>query len=351
MEATSREIVRKCLTFKGPDRIPRHVWHLPWAEIYYPEAVRALHERFPSDFAGADYFYPPAAREKGDPYKKGQYTDAWGCVFENLQDGIIGEVRRPILQDITDCKALEPPYEQLPQSALKKQAMFDRVNRFCENSDKFVFANNNPHPWERYQYVRGTEKALIDILMPQAGMLDMLRSIHEFYLREMELWVKTAVDAIHFMDDWGTQTHFLIAPDLWREWFKPLYKDYCDLAKANGKFVFMHSDGCIQEIYPDFIEIGVDAINSQLFVMDMEYLARIAKGKITFWGEIDRQFVLPSPDPQVGREAVRRVARHFYDPSGGVIAQLEFGAGANPQTVMAVFEEWEKVDREGRGVI
>ena len=51
-------------------------------------------------------------------------------------------------------------------------------------------------------------------------------------------------------------------------------------------------------------------------------------------GEIDRQHVLPDPDPQAGRDAVRQVAAHLYDPSGGLIAQYEFGAGAN--TVNAV---------------
>ena len=128
--------------------------------------------------------------------------------------------------------------------------------------------------------------------------------------------------------------------------FKPLYRDYCDLIHAAGKYVFMHSDGHIQAIYPDLVEIGVDALNSQLFCMDMAELARIAKGNMTFWGEIDRQHVLPSKDPDVGRQAVRTVARHLYDPSGGVIVQFEFTAGFNPAVVTAILEEWERVDAE-----
>ena len=105
----------------------------------------------------------------------------------------------------------------------------------------------------------------------------------------------------------------------------------------------MHSDGDITEIYEDLIEIGVDAINSQLFCMDLAELAKIAKGKITFWGEIDRQHVLADDNPQTGREAVRKVASHLYQPSGGIIAQLEFGAGAYPATVWAVYDEWDKI--------
>jgi hypothetical protein len=108
----------------------------------------------------------------------------------------------------------------------------------------------------------------------------------------------------------------------------------------------MHSDGYIQDIYEDLIEVGVDAINSQIFCMDMKVLEEKAKGKITFWGEIDRQYILPAKNPQEGRDAVRKVAKHLYDPKGGIIAQLEFGAGANPDTVLAVFEEWERVQGE-----
>jgi len=29
-------------------------------------------------------------------------------------------------------------------------------------------------------------------------------------------------------------------------------------------------------------------------------------------------------------------------PGGGIIAQLEFGVGANPETVKAVYAEWDK---------
>jgi len=78
----------------------------------------------------------------------------------------------------------------------------------------------------------------------------------------------------------------------------------------------------------------------------MAELSRIAKGKITFWGEIDRQRVLTSDNPADGRQAVREVARHLYDPAGGIIAQFEFGAGANPETALVIFDEWEKVHEQ-----
>ncbi|MBC8185881.1 methyltransferase [candidate division KSB1 bacterium] len=340
---TSREIVTRSIKFKNPERMPRDIWLLPWADIHYPEVVKTFNERYPSDFITCQYYYPPSNKVTGDAYKKGEYTDEWGCTFINLQDGIIGEVKEPIIQDITDWRVVKPPYGQLP---IDTKEPYDTITRFYDSTNKFVISNCCARPWERYQFLRGTENSMIDVMMPEQGGRDLLKAIHDFYLKELEFWVKADVDAIMFMDDWGAQSQLLIPPKIWRQMFKPLYKDYCDLAHSEGKFAFMHSDGCITEIYEDLIEVGVDVINSQLFTMDFAELEKKAKGKISFWGEIDRQHILPSKDPQAGRDAVRKVADHLYDPSGRIIAQFEFGMGANPETALAVFDEWEKVDRE-----
>lgn len=81
-------------------------------------------------------------------------------------------------------------------------------------------------------------------------------------------------------------------------------------------------------------------------IVYMEELATIAKGQITFWGEIDRQHILVNEDPQVVRDAVRKVAEHLYDPAGGIIAQFEFGPGVCPENPKLVFEEWQKISQE-----
>jgi uroporphyrinogen-III decarboxylase len=184
---------------------------------------------------------------------------------------------------------------------------------------------------------------MMDMMDPEDGAADLLKRIHGFYMKELEFWAQTDVDALMFMDDWGSQQSLLINPEQWRELFKPLYKDYCDIAHANNKFSFMHSDGNILSIYPDLIEVGLNVINSQLFIMDMKELSKIAKGKITFWGEIDRQHILVNKDPQVTQDAVQKVASHLYDPKGGIIAQFEFGPGVYPKNPNLVFEEWQKI--------
>ena len=126
MSSTSRELVRHCVTFNSPSRVPRHMWTLPWAEARYPQELAEIRRRFPDDIVQAPDIYNPSPRRKGDAYAIGDYTDEWGCVFENLQAGVIGEVKHSVLSGTLDPSLVKPPYETLPTSPAAR----DKVNRF-----------------------------------------------------------------------------------------------------------------------------------------------------------------------------------------------------------------------------
>ena len=331
---TSRSLVYKTLAFDSPARIPRDVWILPWARLHYPQQVDELITRYPSDFSGA----PALGREvrtQGNEYGVGVYVDEWGCVFHNMQAGVIGEVKEAVVSTWGALDHLRIPTERF---TFDHQA----VNDFCRTSDKFVMAGCCPRPFERLQFLRGSQQLYYDLGEQSDELSELLRRVHEFYLHEMELWVTTEVDGVTFMDDWGAQNRLLISPRQWRELFKPLYKDYIDLAHAHGKKIFMHSDGFTADILPDLIELSLDALNTQLFTMDIEALGRQHRGKLTFWGEIDRQHILPFGEVADVEAAVRRVHEAFYY-QGGVIAQCEFSAGGRPENVMQVYQTWDEL--------
>ena len=335
MTATPRELVYHCLEFRNPARAPRQLWALPWADQFHPDAVAGIEHEFPPDITPVGPEFRCAPQTEGDPYKIGRYVDEWGCVFTNLQDGVIGEVREPLVRDWqTDAQTVRFPRELLT---------FDRdaVNRECAGRDSFTIAGACPRPFEQLQFFRTTEQLYMDLAGPPAELLRFMRKLHAFYCELLEAWAATDVDALMFMDDWGSQRSLLISPQMWRELFKPMYRDYIQIAHAAGKKTFMHSDGHIVAIYPDLIEIGLDAVNSQLFCMGIDQLQPFA-GKITFWGEIDRQHLLPRGTTADIDQAVRQVYSHLWK-NGGCIAQCEFGAGARPDNVRQVFQSWNDV--------
>ncbi|MFA9452483.1 MAG: uroporphyrinogen decarboxylase family protein [Candidatus Aminicenantaceae bacterium] len=335
MAAESRDLVRKTLAFQSPPRIPRQAWVLPWAEIHHPHALEQLQKRFPDDIVSAPALYTVPTEVSGDRYAKGEYVDEWGCRFTNPCEGIIGIVHQPLISIWKDLDRF-----QTPESVLKLDA--EAVNRFCRSTDQYVLSGSVIRPFERLQFLRTMEQALIDLMEQPPGLLDLLERMHTHYLKEVEVWAGTDVDGIALMDDWGTQTGLLLHPEIFRQVFKPMYRDYVEIARSHGKQVFMHSDGYITGIIEDLIEVGVEALNAQIFCMGVEDLGRRFRGRITFWGEIDRQHLLVHGSRQDIAQAVRSVRDNLY-ADGGVIAQCEFGLEANPDNVLAVFEAWDQL--------
>jgi len=335
----SRERVTRTLRFEEVDRVARDLWALPGVTQQRRDEYDALLRRFPTDFGWPGASYGKGRRCRGEPNQVGDYVDAWGCGWNVAEYGVIGEVKHPPLADWSALAAYQPPWELLDE------ADFSAVGPTCAKADRFMLGGGEVRPFERMQFLRGTENLLLDLAYGSSEVYRLRDLLHEFYLREMKTWAATDVDGVSFMDDWGSQHSLLISPELWRSFYKPLYKDYCDTLHAAGKFVFFHSDGNIEAIYPDLIESGVNALNSQLFCMDIEELGRRYAGKVTFWGEIDRQMILPFGSVDEVRSAVRRAAGALR-PGGrrtGVIAQCEWGKRDPKENIEAVFDEWEKV--------
>jgi len=336
---TSRELVYKTLAFENSGgRVPRQMWLLPWATKRYREVIDVIHRDYPDDIVEVPaefkrYATPP--KTQGDWFSVGEYTDEWGCKFTNIHDGIVGEVKCPIVpaddEHWDDVSRIHIPEELL---TLDKQ----KVDEFCASTDQFVLQSDLTRPFERMQFIRGSENLFVDLALSPPKMFSFMERMHDFYCRLLTVWGQTDVDGLYFMDDWGTQKSLLINPKLWVELFKPMYRDYSDIAKKYGKKIFFHSDRFTLDIIPHLIDIGIDAVNLQIFCIGLDKLRQF-KGKITFWGEIDRQGILPNGTKQEVREAVKRVKETLWD-NGGVIAQCEFGPGANPENVYTVFETW-----------
>jgi len=335
---TGRERIRRTLEFETPDRVARHLWKLPGIDMFRQDDLKAVLGKYPEDIAIIDFNYGQGKKTKGERFRRDEVaTDEWGCRWWAAEDGVAGEVKEPPIKEMSEVEQLEAPYEIL------EGAEFAKVNERCAATDDFTLAWTTVRPFERMQFLCGTEKLFMELAFKSKEVYYLRDLVHDFFTEEMKRWVETDADGVSFMDDWGSQKSLLISPDLWREFYKPLYRDYCDLIHSAGKYAFFHSDGNIEAIYPDLIEIGIDAVNSQLFCMDMEELGKKYGGKIMFWGEIDRQHILPfGTTAQVG-EAVKRVKEALWRAEGGVIAQCEFGLRDPVENIETVFQTWESI--------
>ena len=336
---TSKQIMLDTLAGKNTGhRTARNLWLLPWADMHYHDELTKIMTDYPGDLSGVGAVLKQVPKTSGDPYKVGIYVDEWGCKFENLTEGIIGEVKEPLVKedDWSDVDNVHIPEEWLSFDVEQVNA---DLKKYCDGM--FTQAGCTPRPFEQLQFIRNTVNLYMDLMDPPKKMLEFMEKMEDFYCRLLTKWAQTDVDMLMFMDDWGSQKSLLISPAKWEEFFAPMYQKFIDIAHKHGKKIFMHSDGNTISILPRLIDMGLDAINTQIFCIGVENLRQF-KGKITFWGEIDRQNLLPYGTTEDIRKAVKSVYDNLY-ADGHCVAQCEFGIGAKPENVREVFRTWDEL--------
>ena len=336
---TGRERIVKTINYEETDRIPRDVWTTPYINMFKQTEFDRLTKEFPMDIKGAEgIWFAKSGREKGEQNRKGKYTDAYGCEWTVLEDGVVGEVKDPIIKTMADLDNYKMPWEMIDNANCNNQ------NDVYKNTDKFVLGHSDVRPYERMQFLMGTPELMMSMAMEEPLFFKLRDMIHDFNKKIIELVSAQTVDGVNFMDDWGSQNALLISPEMWRKYYKPMYKEYCDIIHAKGKYAFFHSDGFIEDIYEDLIEVGVDVVNSQLFCMDIEKIAEKYAGKITFWGELDRQHVLPFGTQEDVRMLVKRIEKTLLSKKkSGFIAQLSWENITSYENVFAAYDEFNKI--------
>jgi len=324
----SCERVARTLQFRKPDRVPRNLWILPSAFLRHGQALVELLRRYPIDINPRELTVP----ELGPEWRKGTYVDEWGSVWLNLDDGIAGEVKHPAVAEWSALDRLRPPSIPDDFAAPAEAALRRRPDAFVTLVGGQIF--------ERLQYLRGSENLYMDIMDQTAEFRRLVEIVMDWLHRRVDRCLQSPCHAVQFADDWGSQRSLLISPDLWRGFFKPRYAELFERVRAAGKFVFMHSDGYILDIIEDLIEIGVNALNSQVWAMGPEELGRRFRGRITFWGELNRQSTLPHGTPSDVRAAIGEMKRCLAAPNGGLIAQSEVDRLTPLANIEAVLQDW-----------
>ena len=138
--------------------------------------------------------------------------------------------------------------------------------------------------------IRSMEQVLVDLAVDEpAGLLYVKRRndiMYEVVARTLEIG-KGRIDVLWLGDDLGTQIGPMISLELYRKHLRPYHQRFVDLAKSFDIPVIMHSCGSSSWAYPDFIEIGITAVDTlQPEAKDMapEYLKKTFGGKLAFHG-------------------------------------------------------------------
>jgi uroporphyrinogen-III decarboxylase len=369
---TSRERVIRAIEFKGPDRIPVMHAVLPAAWYKYGEELAKILSKYPRDIASgsgksdvskrpasAGYKYSedltkrwtfeddfaylePRSFQYGTPGEAGDSTDEWGCIWRKIDPGIVGQVVKSPLEDWDNIRNYRFP-DPLAYWRFNIPEIEMTVS-YAQQKNKYIIAYSG-NLFELLQWIRDYVPLMMDIMEDRDRVRFLIEKIVDYNLKTLEFWLKYPVDGILFQDDWGTQRQLIINPEIWRELFKPYYKELFDAVHRAGRHVHFHTDGYTIDIIPDLIEIGVDVLNPQFSAMNLEDLAKIVAGKVCIRSDIDRQYILPKATPEEVDLYVKRIIELFSSKDGGFIGMGEINSDSKLENIEAMYEAFEKYGR------
>lgn len=172
-------------------------------------------------------------------------------------------------------------------------------------------------------YLRGMETLLMDFLINPAMAEACLDRMSDIKCKLAARWAEMGVDVIIYGDDVGTERAMMMSPDIWRKWLKPYLNMAIQTAKRiNPKVLcYYHSDGNIEDIIPDLIEVGVDILNPiQPESMDPKKIKELYGDKLCLWGTIGTQTTMPFDTPSGVRNTVRDMIESAGYNGGLVVA-------------------------------
>jgi len=268
----------------------------------------------------------------------GHCTDEYGSVWRT-------EMRPARLEVPVLAKPSLEGYTFPDPATLLPDDWEEQASRFMENhSDRMIVGDIGAGVFERSWMLRGFLELLTDAAMEGAFLEDLAGAITDHQLAMLDILLELPIDGVKFSDDWGDQRGVIIGPDRWRRIIKPNVARLYAKARSAGKVVMTHCCGSVADIIPDVIEIGLDVLESvqpEARGMDPYELKREYGDRLTFWGGLGSQRIIPFGTPDELRAEIRKLVREMTRGGGYILSPAKALLPETPtENAVAVLEEF-----------
>jgi uroporphyrinogen decarboxylase len=291
---------------------------------------------------------PPSQWEPPPPPELGTFVDLWGITWRQAYYGdgcYTWEMARNPLEEATIEDLESYPWPD-PLDPGFTAGLAERARSLHEQTDYAIMADGGFKSfWELGYMLRGFEQLLMDLALNPEFVSALMSKLLEINTAGTGRFLDAAGPYIHVFrtaDDLATQKGLLISPQTFRTLLKPVYKEYFSFVKSRTDAkIFYHSCGNVVDLLDDLIEIGVDIINPvQVSAMgDTAALKARFGDRVTFWGAIDTQHVLPHGTVEEVKSEVQQRIRDLAPGGGFVVASVHnIMPDVPPENIIAMAE-------------
>jgi len=357
-----RERVFKTLNHEEPDRVPLDDAWMAYVRLDVWDAIkRYLHvedDEKVRRYLGIDFRYlvmDPSEKFKKNakfyypfglfkPAESGLLEDEWGVKYQITGNGLyLRYYYHPLANaDVDDLDQYEFP-------SLDAPGRFDEAEKTAKKfKDLYVlegFLHQTLFEWA--WALRGFNRFLRDLYTNERFVNKLLDRLVKYRIDIGKRLIDIGADILQLGDDFGMQTGMIVPPHIWRKYFKPRMKIIIDTLKSysrNSIYIFYHSDGYIEPIIPDLIEIGVQILNPiQPECMNPAEIKKKYGDKLVLHATISVQTTLPRGTVEdVKKEVISRI-RECGRGGGLILAPTHAPQPGTPiENIIALYETAQK---------
>jgi len=198
------------------------------------------------------------------------------------------------------------------------------------------------HMYENAWQIRGYQPFLMDMIDHPEWCETILDRLTETNLAIACAAARAGVDLIRTGDDVANQQRLMFAPDHWRRFMKARWAKVYAAARAikPDLQIWYHSDGNIEAIIPELIEIGVTILNPvQPECLDPLTVKRRYGDRIVIDGAIGTQTTMPFGTATEVRDSIRERARTLGGDGAYIISPTHVLEPEVPLENIAAFIE------------
>jgi uroporphyrinogen decarboxylase len=155
--------------------------------------------------------------------------------------------------------------------------------------------------YETAWLLRGMERFFMDFHDNPEVIDAICEKLMLMRIKQAEKYAQLGVDILRLGDDVTCQNGWIFGCENYRRYFKERHGKIIEAAKKTKPdiLVFLHSDGKVNELVPELIDIGVDILNPvQPECNDLQKIVDDFGQKISFWGAIGTQSIMPFGSPE-----------------------------------------------------
>lgn len=224
------------------------------------------------------------------------------------------------------------------------ESKLPNVEKFCENRRDYCIYGGIAHMFEIAWKLTGFPEFMLRMYREPGFVEAILDKLNAIRTAQAVLLAEAGVDVIVDGDDIGAQAGLMMSPKHWRRFLKHRYKDMIERVKKQGDIhVLFHSDGYIEPIIPDLIEVGVDILNPvQPECMNPVMVKELYGDRLCLDGTLGIQSTLPFGTVQdIINEVKQRIAA--LGPTGLILGPTHsMQQDVSPEKVVALYDTVKK---------